>query len=572
MANINQISDYFTKVDSNVVEILSCAANDFLSLNNRFKEAHKGSTYILENAEKIISIYSSSFKSENIINLKDLSKKISTLKESYSQIGSNALLLIKEISGTLDGIELQRKNISQNLLTQKFLLSNLKISEIGSNKLEEKNEDSDYIIEFNRLINRAKLFEQEQLKLLKGNKEALEEVYNKTQKGIKQIESNLDAILKTLKKVIELFSEKQQELNISLPKLQENNSRLRENIDSIITNLQYHDIIRQKVEHVQQSHKELLKNLKKIDENTDDKFLMQVKEIVNIQSALLVRANKEYQTAIEKIVTRFKSIGSISFAILIQCQSLTKNKNIKVETDILAVTDRYANLIKQNSHNVVEQAKDVSQILSDSLIKLDNSIIDEIIQYSSRYVEMISHPEFSLQTNLIEQFNTVQRDITASQNLIQILNLELSDKVSGFEKLLEILVQNAKTSRSDDISIELKRITDKMLENEEEVLVLLNKNKAESERLENTIESAISDIKYYEVFEVKIVEIIKILQKIYKNLSGKSDTQLDKDELNFIRTMYTMDAERQIHDQVINGDHDINDSNIDEEDNDVEFF
>ncbi|QKG80087.1 hypothetical protein [Tenuifilum thalassicum] len=319
---------------------------------------------------------------------------------------------------------MQRKNISQNLLTQKFLLSNLKISEIGSNKLEEKNEDSDYIIEFNRLINRAKLFEQEQLKLLKENKEALEEVYNKTQKGIKQIESNLDAILKTLKKVIELFSEKQQELNISLPKLQENNSRLRENIDSIITNLQYHDIIRQKVEHVQQSHKELLKNLKKIDENTGDKFLMQVKEIVNIQSALLVRANKEYQTAIEKIVTRFKSIGSISFAILIQCQSLTKNNNIKVETDILAVTDRYANLIKQNSHSVVEQAKDVSQILSDSLIKLDNSIIDEIIQYSSRYVEMISHPEFSLQTNLIEQFKTVERDITASQNLIQILNLE----------------------------------------------------------------------------------------------------------------------------------------------------
>lgn len=60
MKKLKDISDQFTKIDSLIVEILNCASEDFLGLNERFKEAYSKSTYISSNAEEVFKAYASS--------------------------------------------------------------------------------------------------------------------------------------------------------------------------------------------------------------------------------------------------------------------------------------------------------------------------------------------------------------------------------------------------------------------------------------------------------------------------------------------------------------------------------
>ena len=119
----------------------------------------------------------------------------------------------------------------------------------------------------------------------------------------------------------------QLEVSRRLPSLKTLTDQISESIANIITNLQYHDIIRQKIEHVQSSHRGLLQNLTDFDPSNEAQhidYLSRIRDLANIQAALLVRANKEYQRAIELITEKFRSISEDMANISMLCTELTQ--------------------------------------------------------------------------------------------------------------------------------------------------------------------------------------------------------------------------------------------------------
>lgn len=577
MKIVKEISEQFALIDSLIVEILNCAAEDFLGLNERFKEAYLKSTTISANAEKVFTVYASSYTSESVLNLKLLFKRFSQAKKEINKYADAIVKSIDEVYDILDTIDLHSKNINQNLLTLKFLLANLKITGIEPQSVEATVEKDELFIEFNRLVNKSKLTELELAKSLHGNMKLLREGVDRVKKNMRNANQQIGIAIDIINESIQIFSEKQQDLSLNIPKLQEHNSKLRDSIDSIITNLQYHDIIRQKIEHVQVSHKEILKNLSSEDEIEQNNYLNQIAELVNIQSALLVRANKEYQRAIEQIIDKFKIIGSIAQNILNQSRDLKRiqesdsdqpfttvahkltNTTLPV-SKFLSLLARVNNLLHSIRHNV-------------SLMVETSAVDDETDRFGELLLKRIKQPELMLQSNLIQQIETVTFDIITSRNQIGTLYMRLESKISDIERLSDLISENTKSQEWESIPTTLKEIASILLECDEKVSTLLKEKLEAGNELGYIIQKAVSQVKYYEVFELKILEVIKLLNHIYSTLIGKDESQFDRDDLEFMRKIYTMESEHRIHNMVIKGNVGFDDlSETDQNQSNIEFF
>jgi len=577
MEKIKEISEQFAVIDSLIVEILNCAAEDFLGLNERFKEAYSKSTSISANAEEVFTVYASSYTSESLLNLKHLFKKFSQAKKEANKYAESIVKSIDEVYDILDSIDLHSKNINQNLLTLKFLLANLKITGIESRSVEVTEGKDELFIEFNRLVNKSKLTELELAKSLHGNMKLLREGVDRVKKNMRNANQQIGIAIDIINESILIFSEKQQDLSLNIPKLQDHNAKLRNSIDGIITNLQYHDIIRQKIEHVQVSHKEILNNLSSEDDSELKNYLNQIGELVNIQSALLVRANKEYQRAIEQIIDKFKIIGSIAQNILNQCRDLKRIQESDSEQSFTTVAHKLTNTTLPVSKFLSLLAR-VNSLLQSikhnvSLMVETSAIDDETNRFGELLLKRIKQPELMLQSNLIQQIETVTFDIITSRNQIGTLYMHLESKIAGIERLSQLISENTKSQEWESIPTTLKEIASNLLECDEKVSVLLKEKLQASNELGDIIQRAVSQVKYYEVFELKILEVIKLLNLIYSKLTGKEESQFDRDDLEFMRKLYTMESEHRIHNMVIKGNVGIDDlSETDQDESNIEFF
>jgi len=577
MKKLKDISDQFTKIDSLIVEILNCAAEDFLGLNERFKEAYSKSTYISSNAEEVFKAYASSYTSDSLLSLKELFKKFSQAKREANKYADLIVARIDEVYDILESIDLHSKNINQNLLTLKFLIANLKISGLDLDADQFIEQKDELFIEFNRLVNKSKLTELELAKSLHGNMKLLREGVDRVKRNMRNADQQIGIAIDIINESIIVFSEKQQELNINIPKLQEYNKKLRDSIDTIITNLQYHDIIRQKIEHVQVSHKEILSNLATENNNEQQSYLSQIGELVNIQSALLVRANKEYQRAIEQIIEKFKTIGSIAQTILQQCKDLKKIQEITAEQSFTGVAQKLTNTTLPVSkflsllarvNNLLQSIEhNVSQMVEISVVD------DEANRFGELLLKRIKQPELKLQPGLIQQIESVTYDIIASRYQIGTLYLQLESKIAEIDRLSSLISQNTKSQEWETIPAILKEIAGNLLQCDEKVGVLLKGKLDASNELGDIISKAVGQVKYYEVFELKILEVIKLLNHIYATLSGKEESQFDKDDLEFMRKLYTMESEHKIHNLVVKGNTGIDDlPETDQDESSIEFF
>jgi cob(I)alamin adenosyltransferase len=99
--------------------------------------------------------------------------------------------------------------------------------------------------------------------------------------------------------------------NTLLPKEAEDNLV---HISNIITNLQFDDIIRQKLEHIQQTIHDIIHELGTLQQRTDDgkhqpiKYLSILSEITKLHAAQLIQTNQDYQQAFEGIKKNLSSV------------------------------------------------------------------------------------------------------------------------------------------------------------------------------------------------------------------------------------------------------------------------
>lgn len=566
--SIKEISLVFNKIDDQIIDLHKCSSDDFLGLSTDFKRYYSNSKGISDKAGEIFTLLSEE-SNKNLFNeLQTLYKDLNKIQTQSRLNLRNTTDNIKCIKTFLEQLFIPIKNLKQNLSTLKFLIANINLGEIElSTKVKSDWENS--------------------LKASFALLNDYREICNSCEKNVLSIESNISAILSDLDSfchsntndfenlinnihyAIIFFAEKHEEVKLQIPELTLKTKNNSQNISEIITNLQYQDIIRQKIEHIQKGHSKIQPELQELyekdcsDSQKEAQLYQKVKDIAGLQAAILVSANKEYQVAIEKITSKFIEIGDDMVGITSICTRLNSSQDNISDLHLVEMLDRLCNSEQlltsfiERSNFFHTQIKTINEPLVKVIAELSNLV--EISNKNSAAIQAVvsvvssNIEKDSTANSNLSHLNEVIKDINQFENSIQSIISQLIKCKGEFEVKLQQLdnsVVNDSTVKKAVSSINsvLKQVEIKG----ESIKYLLNEISNQSQGIVQEIKDSIKRIKYYDLFEKSINSIIADLNHLHSKLSGSElDESARAENLKTMKGLYTMETEHKIHDKIV---------------------
>ena len=588
--SIQEITDIFGEIDDKILSLHSCSSEDFLTLNAYFKKYYADSKIISKNATNLFNMVTDAENRKVFIGqLKDFSANLQDLLVNYESYVNSIISSIEQMIQEMDKMFVTANNLKQDIMTLKLLVANLKLDVIVSfssnNKIAQKAND------FNELIIQTKSYFVEFYKHSNLFKDALKSL---NQQLIQQRSKNIQQINEVVNEftlAAALLDSKYNDALELVPKLSESTNNTSSSIDKIITNLQYQDIIRQKIDHIQQTHRDILKKINDIkhsdneETNQDNKlkWFIQIRDIAGLQAAQLIHANKEYQKAIEIISGKFLEVGNDMTSISELCQQLTGNQNgtsityldeIKGKLEKSAffseIFEKSLVFIQTKTAIEADQLKDVLNNydeLSDFIFTIDKSIIKSLDNQKPSELELYQSTTLQIRKILTEIHsinNLYQGQFT---KIKQICFCTMNQDVDPVEKLNDKLKQ---------FKLNCKTLVSSLYANNENIFKIIVENQVFSQRISADIKLSLEQIKYYDYFDKVIEEIIYKLNDINQRLDCLDESDGKSTSLDYLRQRYTMQSEHLIHDSISNEtkneQFDFNSTGTEEEEDNLELF
>jgi ABC-type transporter Mla subunit MlaD len=573
--SINEFTDVFVGIDIQILQLHQCSSDDFLGLNADFKKYYHQTKSISENAKQIFQALAQDETRNLLRDLENLYKDLKNIQIQFSGHLKSSLLYLKEIVQHLDTIFLPIKNLNQDLLTLKFLLANLRISNTAFINSEIENFEK-ILKEYNQVINDFKIFSIE-------NEDNIESLSSLVSDSLRQFEiiaekniHDLDIILNNIHFGIILFAEKHQEVSLQIPDLTSKTDSSSQSIAEIITNLQYHDIIRQKMEHVQAAHNNLLDDLVKCaidaEQNNEEKtkkLYSRIRDMANLQSAQLVFANKEYQKAIENITDKFVAISNDMSTIASMCHNINVSQDNSEElylqnlldklNDSSSVLSRFFNASQSFANHIDILTTQISK--TSSCINKFSSSIQNLKQITSDTISLFPSNQ-SVDDELIkslQQVESLYKDIEKFEGVIRCVFTKI--ELIG-SKLLPDIGDNLRVAQGSGVfsnaAQSMNDIIHDLNQKNINIKTMLDETLITSKTISSNVRESISKIRYYDFFEKVIVDIITEFNHIYQLLRADDcEEGSSSDGLNDVKRLYTMASEHKIHEAVTQGDVDL---------------
>lgn len=562
----NEAVKLFSDIDKKIIQLLNCSTEDFFSLNNHFKNYHKESKNIAVNASNIIQIITDSTINNSFNNLKKFGEHFTNLTEIFSKHIEFIDIEIKKTINKFEELKIAHNNYRQNFTSLKLLLANLNID-----KLKEKSND------FSKTINNE----------IEGITETIKTLISETDLLIEQFihsasESNL--LLKNIKKEnynhiqklndnieisFALFNKKYNEASAMYPSLKDMTDKSATNISVIITNLQYHDIIMQKIKHIQRTHKEIISELQQYNDDENDqtvlhnkaKIFLKIRDIAGLQAAQLIHANKQYQVAITEISQNLEEIGNEMIVINSLCENLvgkssnTQKYYLNNIIENLNITLNYNNIlsnfitnIKQHTQNLVNKNNEFSNLYSK--IHIQKKSIKELVEKISREAIALNINNENQSISGLKQL-IIETDQT--ELYINKIITELKQKIEIIVNPEEnFLIETNILHNLNDLSTTIPGLIDLLKESIRKIDEFLYITRTISLNISNHIKNSLKKIKYYDLFENVSNKIIEDLNSINLKLSyGNFAKNMNKeDNLKHLKERYTMASEHIIHEHI----------------------
>lgn len=589
--SIQEITVIFDEIDEKILSLHSCSSEDFLTLNAYFKKYYADSKTISSNATELFNIVTNKDSQQKFLeNLSAFHDTLHTLLSDYENTINNVIHSIQLIIQEMDQMFVTANNLKQDLMTLKLLVANLKLDVIISNapigKIARKTND------FNELIIQTKSFFVEFYKHSTLFKESIKSYKDQLIQHRDRNIQHINEIISDINRSAQLYDQKNNAAIQLVPKLSENTQNTSNSIAKIITNLQYQDIIRQKIDHIQQTHKDILKELSSIREATDQetdinnrvKCFIQIRDIAGLQAAQLIHANKEYQKAIEIISGKFLEVGNDMMNISDLCHQLTGNSN--------GMNGSHFDEIREN----LEKTEYFSDTFSKALgflkdkTNINNAKLHELINNYDELSDFIGTINKSIIKSLDNQTSQEEEQFEKTTEQIRSILAELNTindlYCSQFKKIKELCPCNPQGESNGIDSLENKlrlfngqceQLIGSLFETNESIFKILSDNQLISKNLSMDIKTSLEQIKYYDYFDKVIEDIILSLNDINMKLQNVDETseEVRQKHLEYLKSRYTMESEHIIHDHMTKNDVDIltlNSTGADEDDENLELF
>jgi hypothetical protein len=593
--SIQEISSIFGDIDNKILALHNCSSDDFLTLNAYFKKYYADSKNISENAKNLFEIITH-IENKNYLfkQLDDFQKCLQDLFLQYENYQDQIISTFDKMIQEMDQMFVTANNLKQDLMTLKLLVANLKldisISPSSSERMARKAND------FNELIIQTKSFFVEFFKNSNVFKNLLKSTNSQLILYRDRNVQNSNDLLAEIRYSSALLDNKYEEATQLVPKLTESTQSTSSSIAKIITNLQYQDIIRQKIDHIQQTHKEILKELKEIKEDDNDqaklelrlKYYIQIRDIAGLQSSQLIHTNKEYQKAIEIITSKFLEVGRDMNQISELCHLISGSTSNKKYSHFDEIREKF------EKSSFLTELIEKSILFSKEKISIANDQFNEIYNNYLELSDFVKTIDKSIHRSIDNQLSSNSDQFESTIKQIQNILLEIqsinNQYQSQFEEIKQLnynisitnelqtkktaTLENALTSFSEHYEL----LSSLLNGTNDQIYKIISENQLLSTRISDDIKTSIGQIKYYDYFDKVIEEIIIKLNEINLKLQNIEGTESDDSNKNMdhMRERYTMQSEHIIHDTIsghnkIDLEH-LGSTGIEEDDDNLELF
>ena len=558
--SVEEIVSLFEDVDQKIQDLHQCSADDFLGLNAKFKNFYKESKSVSSDATTLLALFSheqnEQLKEELTAGRTELQLSLDSMKEQQYE----TLRLVHDLGDAMSAYLFPLRHINNEFGILNMELIALEVS--FRTALLQNNFDT---IGFQQMIRDWEEFVYDITETKKLSQSFLEECEYSLH-HIELIGGRGLRSLVTLTELTEqgliLFDAKQKESNQNLPAIRAKSDSVAKSIADVITSLQYQDIIRQKMEHIQQAHVKLLDDLQQIDldksPNAWTQVLVQVRDISALQAAQLLATNKEYQAAIEAIALHFRTIAKEMTSVASICRStMNDNDDREQRSTITDLVDRFkrADALLARVLEVFPECSREVLLIRDGASMLQKRIgghVETFFRLSTQVEVMLSpyrktlgrHFEhYMLQVD--EMLSTMRRNMesVSVQNAILIKSIEglgrYAKKLAESELLWDYVQLNVKRSHS---------LSERLLNTEQESNALLRKIETTCRSISDETQAALAAVRYYDFFENVIAEIVRGLSSMSSRICAEVDVA-EHGDMSAVRDLYTMESERKIHDQ-----------------------
>ncbi|ALO16737.1 hypothetical protein L21SP5_03122 [Salinivirga cyanobacteriivorans] len=548
---ISDIAEGFASIDHKVMELTEVSNDDFTALNNIMKNHHETTYEIAQSTTQIIENIQNLKHNDALLHLRSTTDNIKlALKECATNI-KNYMDQVNILNLDFKHLYIPILNFKQNISTLKFLITNLKLNQ-GLVAQKNQTNTNELIDKLNKKIEEIQAEIPRVAKDVELLKNQFQKAYDKANtinlhfsKAYLQEPEAIDQVITFIEKGIEKTA------NIKRT-LEQKNQHSFQNLNQVITNLQYHDIIRQKIEHIQDTHKNIITELNNLEKEKNIikkglEYVNQIPGITEIQAAQLLLTNKEYQSAIENISKKLietantlEEVNNLSYSIF------NNDNNIEITTQL-----------EENAKNLPGKMKEATTAIM-GLVEENEELQKQISNHVNHYenLEAIEH-DINAIIKEINKNLSPQNDIkTITGKLITLLN-DINDSRSNIGKIINAHQNNQLISLIENINEQKSVIEKQKIEKQKsseftEAFKALNnqitKNCKAYKELDSELQNTLENIKYYDFYEHEVEEIINQLNLIYQKIKPLSgDNQHESDLMSAMEKAYTMESQREIH-------------------------
>lgn len=577
--SITEIVKIFDQIDARILKLHECSNDDFTLLNKDFKLFYRQSKELESNASQLFSIVSGSDSSTLLQQLNSFYQQLETNQKVLGQFSKETKETFESILTSVDSLFFPLKNLSQDLMTVKFLIANQQLNEMCEDTpigVVESSDIASVLTDIKQAcINAAKLISNYKIVYAKAD--------SLFDNGLNSQLEAVDEILEKVHTIIIIYGEKYEGAQGMLNELSSKSEQTTSSIAEIITKLQYQDIIRQKMEHIQASHRSLMQELNTISteskQENRDAVYSKIKDIAALQAAQLIHANKEYQGAIESITENFMTIGDTLSDISFMCRNFTAEKSENEDNHYLLLTKKL-----EKTSTVIQESISFSEQLVTQVLVLEAIVLEllpiiaelptQIKVLRSRLVENGKDADCNEKT--VKQIRDLITGIDSYNQNVVTSHANLSAKLMRVTQV----ITKGQVGRSIDgaffqLASDLQLIVERLKEKSQEVYGLLERNQKLGNEVKCDIKKSIETVKYYDFFETVIIEIIRELDEISQKVAiSRAPSESVSEHLLNAKKLYTMASEHAIHDKIVNNDTSNSDPDKKEEteDSEIEFF
>ncbi len=521
-------------------------SNKALDVANSFSGEHY--THIIDNLKSIYNFIIEYIDSSNnqFNESEDSFLKIVSYLENIVNDSLAFKKLVKHLDAQGISIKIESARLGNDDKGFKVIAENINnLSVLISNKSQGFRDKSKSLIE---TINSARY---EIISLQKHQQKYSNSILNSTENS-----------LKSLVKKNELSSE---EIGV----IHKKSENIKHEVGSLVTSIQFHDITRQQIEHVNSVIQNLIE---KIELKNDDKpsdhnkgLIVYIHEAAKVQSAQLTNSKNELNKAALNIISNLEAIKKDVSGIAGEILSLMENSENSNETFIGKVDTGFNEIL-----TTLSKDKDISNEFYNTI----NSVADTINDLSMFINEIGS---IGSEIELISLNASIKAAHTGREGAALGVLAEATQKLSVQSKndtdaVIKMLVsvwevsqklqKNAENKSNQDgkkrlesISSDIENIFSSLRlisENAINYLMIIRQN---SIKIESSIENAIVSLRTYLEIDEKINNIIDELNDVVNSSEIQiAEHKINKNELEDLGNNYTMKIQRDIHQSVSIGD------------------